>query len=88
MKLLLIILTILAPVRWSGEQVGDSVRLTAAIDSGWHMTLISIGDSMIGEDFVGNYQYIVHQAQVQPIRFTACDDNRVSASDSAEETFA
>ncbi|MBQ0136585.1 MAG: thioredoxin family protein [Bacteroidales bacterium] len=79
MKLLLIILTILAPVRWSGEPVGDSVRLTAAIDSGWHMTLISIGDSMIGEDFVGNYQYIVHQAQVQPIRFTACDDNQCLA---------
>jgi len=51
MKLLLIILAILNPVRWSGVEKGDSVVLTAEIDSGWHMTLISIGDSIVGEDY-------------------------------------
>ena len=38
---------VLQPVKWSGEQVGDSVRLTATIEPGWHMTLISIGDAWL-----------------------------------------
>lgn len=79
MKLLLIILTILSPIRWSGEQVNDSVVLTASIDSGWHMTLISIGDSMIGEDYDESYQYTMHQDSILPIRFTACDDQQCLA---------
>ncbi|MBR6508756.1 MAG: hypothetical protein IKT19_04435, partial [Paludibacteraceae bacterium] len=44
---------VIQPVTWSGEQVGDSVRLTATIEPGWHMTLISIGDETIGEEFDG-----------------------------------
>ncbi|MCQ2310160.1 MAG: thioredoxin family protein [Paludibacteraceae bacterium] len=79
MKLLLVILALLQPIQWSGEVVGDSVQLTAAIDSGWHMTLISIGDSMVGEDYEGTYQCTMHTAQVLPIRFTACDDEQCLA---------
>ncbi|MCQ2342206.1 MAG: thioredoxin family protein [Paludibacteraceae bacterium] len=79
MKLLLIILTILNPVRWSGEQVGDSVLLTAQIDSGWHMTLISIGDSMVGEDYATSYQCTMPQSNVLPVRFIACDDQQCLA---------
>jgi len=60
------------PVTWSGERVGDSVRLTATIEPGWHMTLISIGDEMIGEEYAETYS--VTLAQAQPIRFNACDD--------------
>ena len=63
---------VIQPVTWSGEQVGDSVRLTATIEPGWHMTLISIGDETIGEEFDGTYTITL--AQAQPIRFNACDD--------------
>ena len=63
---------VIQPVTWSGEQVGDSVRLTATIEPGWHMTLISIGDESIGEEFDGTYTITL--AQAQPIRFNACDD--------------
>lgn len=63
---------VLQPVTWSGEQVGDSVRLTATIDPGWHMTLISIGDQMFGEEYTGSYA--VTLAQPLPIRYNACDD--------------
>ena len=80
MKLILfIILTILTPVRWSGEAVGDSMRLTAEVDSGWHMTLISIGDSIIGEDYEGTFTMTVAANDVQPIRYTACDDQQCLA---------
>ena len=60
------------PVTWSGERVGDSVKLTATIEPGWHMTLISIGDEMIGEEYAETYS--VTLAQAQPIRYNACDD--------------
>ncbi len=60
------------PVQWSGEQVGDSVRLTATIEPGWHMTLISIGDESIGEEFADTYTITL--AQALPIRYNACDD--------------
>ena len=60
------------PVQWSGEQVGDSVQLTATIESGWHMTLISIGDESIGEEYDGTYTITL--AQPLPIRYNACDD--------------
>ncbi len=60
------------PVTWSGERVGDSVKLTATIEPGWHMTLISIGDEMKGEEYAEAYS--VTLAQAQPIRYNACDD--------------
>ena len=60
------------PVTWSGERVGDSVKLTATIEPGWHMMLISIGDEMIGEEYAETYS--VTLAQAQPIRYNACDD--------------
>ena len=44
---LLVLAQVLQPVKWSGEQVGDSVRLTATIEPGWHMTLISLGDAWL-----------------------------------------
>ncbi len=65
-------------VQWSGEQVGDSVRFTATIQDGWHMTLISIGDEEIGEEIYES-PYIVTLAQAQPIRFNSCNDQMCTA---------
>ena len=69
---------IVQPVKWSGEQVGDSVRLTATIEDGWHMTLISVGDEEIGEEIYES-PYTLTLAQVEPIRFNACDETMCTA---------
>ncbi len=66
------------PVTWTGETVGDSVRLTAVVEPGWHMTLISIGDEEIGEE-IYETPYTITLAQAQPIRFNACDDKMCTA---------
>ena len=63
---------IIQPVKWSGEEVGDSVRCTAVMEPGWHMTLISIGEEEIGEDIYES-PFTITLAKAEPIRFTACD---------------
>lgn len=73
---------IVQPVKWSGEQVGDSVRLTAVIEQGWHMTLISLGDEMVGEEYEGTY--VVTLAQAVPVRYNACDDKMCTAPEEWE----
>lgn len=65
------------PVKWSGERVGDSVRLTATIEDGWHMTLISLGEEMIGEEYEGTYSVTLVEAV--PVRYNACDDKMCTA---------
>ena len=66
------------PIKWSGEQVGDSVRVTATFEPGWHMTLISVGDEEIGEEIYES-PYTLTLAQAEPIRFNACDDKMCTA---------
>ena len=66
------------PVKWTGEKMGDSVRLTAVVEPGWHMTLISIGDEEIGKE-IYETPYTITLAQAQPIRFNACDDQMCTA---------
>ncbi|MBQ4394405.1 MAG: thioredoxin family protein [Paludibacteraceae bacterium] len=75
---------IVQPVHWSGETVGDSVRLTATIDEGWHMTLISLGDETIGEEYEGTYSITL--AQAVPVRYNACDDQMCTAPEVWEYT--
>lgn len=69
------------PVHWSGERVGDSIRLTAVIDDGWHMSIHAIGDQEIEiweqEEYTGTYTMML--AEVQPIRFNACNDQMCTA---------
>ena len=71
------------PVKWSGEEVGengDSVRLTARIQEGWHMTLISIGEEEIGEEIHESpFTLTMAKGEVAPIRFNACDDKMCTA---------
>ena len=69
---------IVQPVKWSGEMVGDSVRLTATIEEGWHMTLISVGDAEIGEE-ISESPFVLTLAHAEPIRFNACDDQMCTA---------
>ena len=66
---------ILQPVKWTGEEVGDSLRCTATMEEGWHMTLISVGEQEIGEEIYENpYQIMI--AKNERIRFTSCNDKR------------
>lgn len=66
------------PVKWTGENVGDSVRLTATIEPGWHMTIISVGTEEIGEEIYES-PYSITLAKAEPIRFNACDDQMCTA---------
>ena len=39
------------PVKWSGEEVGDSVRLRAVVEPGWHMSILEMGEFMFTQEF-------------------------------------
>ncbi len=70
---------IVQPVEWSGEDLGDSVRLTARIDKGWHMTIIEFGDREFDQEFSDSFSITVAANELVPIRFNACDDKRCTA---------
>lgn len=75
------------PVKWSGEEVPaasseavDSVRLTATIQDGWHMTLIAIGDEEIGEEIYQTPYTLTFVAnEVKAIRYNSCNDQMCTA---------
>ena len=62
------------PVKWSGEEAGDSVRLTATIEEGWHMTIIEFGDREYEQEFTDSFVVTVAKADLTPIRFNSCND--------------
>ena len=74
------------PVHWSGETVEDSIRLTATIDAGWHMTLIEINDSIVGEEYSGTYVLTLPDMPSVSVRFNACDDRMCTAPEVWEYT--
>ena len=67
------------PVQWSGEEFGDSVRLRAAIDPGWHMNIIEFGEREFDEEFADSFVITIAKADLTPIRFNACDDRMCTA---------
>ena len=67
------------PVKWSGEEVGDSVRLKAASAPNWHMTMIEFGDREYEQEFTDSFVVTVAKADLTPIRFNACDDKMCNA---------
>ena len=80
---------IVEAVKWSGEEIPataagavDSVRLTATIQEGWHMTLISVGDEEIGEEIYDSPFTLTFAAnEVLPIRYNSCNDQMCTAPD-------
>ena len=70
---------VVQPVKWSGEEIGDSVRLTAQIDPGWHMTIIEFGEREFEQEFADSFVITVAKAELTPIRFNACDDKMCTA---------
>ena len=70
---------LMQPVKWSGEEIGDSVRLTAQIDPGWHMTIIEFGEREFEQEFADSFVIMIAKAELTPIRFNACDDKMCTA---------
>lgn len=70
---------IVQPVTWSGEQVGDSVRLKAAIEPGWHMNIIEFGEREYDEELADSFVLTVAKNELTPIRYNACDDRMCTA---------
>ena len=67
------------PVTWSGETIGDSVRIKAAIEPGWHMNIIDFGEREFEEEFADSFVIMLAANEVTPIRFNACDDRMCTA---------
>ena len=62
------------PVKWSGEEVGDSVRLRAVVEPGWHMSILEMGEFMFTKEFQDSFSMTVAKTDLAPIRFNACND--------------
>jgi len=67
------------PVHWSGEDRGDSVRIRATVEPGWHMNIIEMGDFVFTQEFKDSFEMIVAKSDLTPIRFNACDDRSCTA---------
>ena len=67
------------PVKWSGETIGDSVRIKATIEPGWHMSIIEFGDREFDEEFTDSFVITLAKNELTPIRFNACDDKMCTA---------
>ena len=76
---LLAVAQIVQPVKWSGEELGDSVRLKAEIEPGWHMTIIEFGEREFSDEYVDSFTVTLAKAELTPIRFNACDDQMCTA---------
>ena len=67
------------PIQWKGEVIGDSVRLTATIEDGWHLNIIELGDGFYIDEYSGTFTETVALADTVRVRFNACDDKMCTA---------
>ena len=76
---LLVSAQLVQPVKWSGEEIGDSVRIKAVVEPGWHMSIIEMGDFVFTQEFKDSFEMMVAKTDLAPIRFNACDDQMCTA---------
>lgn len=67
------------PVHWSGEDRGDSVRIRATVDEGWHMSILEMGEFMFTQEYKDSFVMTVAKTELAPIRFNACNDMMCTA---------
>lgn len=67
------------PVIWTGVEIGDSVRLKATIEEGWHMNIIEFGEREFDEEFADSFVITLAANELTPIRYNACDDKMCMA---------
>lgn len=72
------------PVKWSGEEIGDSVRIKAVVEPGWHMSIIEMGDFVFTQEFKDSFEMMVAKTDLAPIRYNACDDQMCTAPETWE----
>ncbi len=72
------------PIKWTGAIDGDSVRLTATIDQGWHLNIIELGDGFYIDEYEGTFTETVALADTILVRYNACDDKMCTAPETWE----
>ena len=72
------------PIKWTGEVVGDSIRLTATIEQGWHLNIIELGDGFYMDEYEGIFTETIAKADTIRVRYNACDDKMCTAPETFE----
>ena len=72
------------PIKWKGEVAGDSIRLTATIEKGWHLNIIELGDGFYMDEYEGTFTETVAKADTIRVRYNACDDKMCTAPETWE----
>ena len=79
---------IVQPIKWAGAVEGDSVKLTATIEKGWHLNIIELGDGFYIDEYEGTFTETVAKADTIRVRYNACDDKMCTAPETWEWTLA
>ena len=75
---------IVQPIKWAGAVEGDSVKLTATIEKGWHLNIIELGDGFYMDEYEGTFTETVAKADTVRVRYNACDDKMCTAPETWE----
>ena len=75
---------IVQPIKWTGIVEGDSIRLTATIEKGWHLTIIELGEGLYMEEYEGTFTETVAKSDTIRVRYNACDDKMCTAPETWE----
>ena len=75
---------IVQPIKWTGAIEGDSVKLTATIEKGWHLNIIELGEGFYIEEYEGTFTETVAKADTIRVRYNACDDKMCTAPETWE----
>ena len=75
---------IVQPIKWTGAIEGDSVKLTATIEKGWHLNIIELGDGFYMDEYEGTFNATVAKADTIRVRYNACDDKMCTAPETWE----
>ena len=79
---------IVQPIKWTGAVEGDSVKLTASIEQGWHLNIIELGDGFYIDEYEGTFTETVAKADTIHVRYNACDDKMCTAPETWEFVYA
>ena len=75
---------IVQPVKWAGAVEGDSIKLTATIEKGWHLNIIELGDGFYMDEYEGTFTETVAKSDTVRVRYNACDDKMCTAPETWE----
>ena len=75
---------IVQPIKWTGAIEGDSVKLTATIEQGWHLNVIELGDGFYMDPYEGTFTETVAKVDTIRVRYNACDDKMCTAPETWE----